>query len=136
MSALVRGETTSSARPCLAVNFECERMTDAHVDGPSHPGSFESALVELQQIAARLEDGSAGLETSLKDFARGVMLLRTCYRLLDDAELQIEQLVGFDAQGQPQTSPFDATATVPAKPAAGKKRATRPPSPDLGFGEL
>lgn len=98
------------------------------------PPSFESALGELQQIAARLEDGSAGLEASLADFSRGVSLLRTCYQLLDGAEQQIEQLIGFNEAGEPVTAPFDATATAtqPGQ-SAGKRRAK--PKPQLDFDE-
>lgn len=105
-------------------------------DAEATPPSFEAALGELQKIAARLEDGSAGLEQGLKDFGRGVQLLQTCYRLLDAAELQIEQLIGFDADGNPQTAPFDATATVeqPGQSAGKRRRApARAPQTGLDF---
>lgn len=97
--------------------------------------SFEESLAELQKIAASLEDGSAGLEQGLKDFGRGVELLQTCYRLLDAAELQIEQLVGFDENGNPRTAPFDATATAQPTAPAGKRRAAprRAAPPSLEF---
>jgi exodeoxyribonuclease VII small subunit len=105
-------------------------------DVESTPLSFEAALAELQKIASRLEDGSAGLEQGLKDFGRGVELLQTCYKLLDAAELQIEQLVGFDEDGNPLTAPFDATATSeqPGQ-TAGKRRRTprRTPQSNLDF---
>ncbi|HET6423775.1 MAG TPA: exodeoxyribonuclease VII small subunit [Planctomycetaceae bacterium] len=107
-------------------------------DIESPPLSFEAALAELQRIAAQLEDGSTGLEQGLKDFGRGVELLQTCYRLLDAAELQIEQLVGFDANGNPQTAPFDATATVeqPGQSAGKRRRAPpRAPQSNLDFEE-
>lgn len=105
-------------------------------DTEATPPSFEAALAELQKITVRLEDGSTGLEQGLKDFSRGVQLLQTCYRLLDAAELQIEQLVGFDADGNPQTAPFDATATAeqPGQSAGKRRRAPRrAPQSDLGF---
>ncbi len=103
-------------------------------DAEPTPLSFEATLAELQQIAARLEEGSTGLEQGLKDFGRGVQLLQTCYRLLDAAELQIEQLVGFDDHGNPQTAPFDATATAeqPGQ-SAGKRRRTPPRAPQPGL---
>jgi len=101
----------------------------------STPLSFEAALAELQKITTRLEDGSAGLEQSLQDFGRGVQLLQTCYKLLDAAELQIEQLIGFDENGNPQTAPFDATATAeqPGQ-SAGKRRRAPPRSPQANLG--
>lgn len=97
--------------------------------------SFEASLAELQKIAARLEDGSSGLEQGLKDFGRGVALLQTCYQLLDAAELQIEQLVGFDENGNPKTAPFDAAATAQPTTTAGKRRAApkRAAPPSLEF---
>ena len=105
-------------------------------DPETSPPSFEAALAELQKIAARLEDGSTGLEQGLRDFGRGVQLLQTCYKLLDAAELQIEQLIGFDENGNPQTAPFDATATSeqPGQTAGKRRRApTKAPQPNLGF---
>lgn len=99
--------------------------------------SFEESLAELQRIAARLEDGATGLEQGLKDFGRGVELLQTCYQLLDAAELQIEQLVGFDENGNPRTAPFDAAATAQPTSPAGKRRAPpkRATPPSLDFEE-
>lgn len=105
-------------------------------DTDPSPLSFEAALAELQKIAARLEDGSTGLEQGLKDFGRGVQLLQTCYKLLDAAELQIEQLIGFDEYGTPQTAPFDATATAeqPGQTAGKRRRApAKAPQPNLEF---
>jgi exodeoxyribonuclease VII small subunit len=100
--------------------------------------TFEQALAELQTITHRLEDGAQGLEASLAEFERGVRLLRTCYQLLETTEQKIELLLGFDEQGQPQTAPFDATATA-AQPGqtAGKRRsaASRKTQAEIGFAE-
>jgi exodeoxyribonuclease VII small subunit len=95
---------------------------------------FETSLAELQQIVARLEDGSIGLEESLAEFERGVGLLRTCYQILEDAKQKIELLVGFNEQGEPQTEPFDATATYDAgEQKVGRRRSARkPPPPPTG----
>jgi exodeoxyribonuclease VII small subunit len=73
---------------------------------------FEEALDELQQIVGQLEEGSLGLEDSLSRFETGVALLRTCYSVLEKAEQNIEILTGIDADGNPATEPFDATATI------------------------
>lgn len=85
--------------------------------------TFEVALRDLNQITAQLESGGADLETSLREFERGIHLLRVCYQLLERAEQKIEQLVGFDASGEAVTAPFDATAT--AGQPAGKRRGSR-----------
>ena len=87
------------------------------------PATFEDALRELQQIAARLEDGSAGLEASLLEFERGIGLLRVCYQRLETAEQRVEQLVRIQESGAVELAPFDAAATV--SQTAGKRRAAK-----------
>jgi exodeoxyribonuclease VII small subunit len=54
--------------------------------------SFEDALAELEQTIARLEAGSLTLEASLALFERGQFLAERCGRLLDEAQLKVEQL--------------------------------------------
>jgi exodeoxyribonuclease VII small subunit len=101
------------------------------------PPSFEAALSELQSITQRLEDGAQGLEASLAEFERGVRLLRTCYQLLERAEQRIEVVTGLNAAGEPQTEPFDATATA-AQPGqtAGKRRSGgRKSQAEIGFAD-
>ena len=94
-------------------------------DDPSPP-SFESALVDLQQIVGELESGALGLEDSLRQYERGASLLRHCYSLLESAERRIEILTGRTAEGEPETAPFDATAThEPAAAKPGRRSRTR-----------
>lgn len=101
---------------------------------PDPPISFEDSLTELQQIVDELESGSPGLEDALKRFERGSALLRHCYGLLESAEQRIEVLTGQSADGEPETAPFDATAThEPSKSKAGRRgrsRSAKPPEPD------
>lgn len=102
------------------------------MDQPEPP-NFEQSLNELQQIVTQLEGGTLGLEQSLAEFERGVKLLRTCYRVLENAEQKIELLVGFDAQGEPVTEPFDAAATYDAKEQTvgrRRKKAAAKPQPE------
>jgi len=54
---------------------------------------FEGALAELEKIIERMERGEQPLETSLKDFERGMELTRACHDGLKDAEQRIEKLV-------------------------------------------
>jgi exodeoxyribonuclease VII small subunit len=96
------------------------------MDQPETP-NFEQSLNELQQIVSQLEGGALSLERSLVEFERGVGLLRTCYRVLEEAEQKIELLIGFDAEGQPVTEPFDASASYNAgEQKAGRRRAAKP----------
>jgi exodeoxyribonuclease VII small subunit len=78
----------------------------------SQETSFEEAMSQLESIIEDLEDGSLGLEDSMRRFETGVGLLRACYGILERAEQRIEVLTGFDEQGRPELAPFDATATV------------------------
>jgi exodeoxyribonuclease VII small subunit len=75
------------------------------------PPRFDEAFARLREIVDRLEEGTLGLEDSLAEFEAGVGLLRTCTRILDEADRRIEILTGFDAEGRPRTEPFDAMAT-------------------------
>jgi len=94
--------------------------------------NFEESLQELQGIVQQLENGTQGLEISLQQFERGIHLLRHCYQQLDSAEQKIELLVGFNAEGQPVTTPFDATSTADLKAStAGRRAAAEAPKSDL-----
>ena len=75
------------------------------------PLSFEQALKRLEDTVHALEDGQLGLDQALARYAEGVKLLRQCYDQLEKAERRIEILTGVDAEGNAQTTPFDATAT-------------------------
>lgn len=87
--------------------------------------SFEQSLEELHEIVGQLEEGQLGLEDSLEKFERGTQLLRQCHSKLEEAEAKIEQLTGFDADGNPVTAPFDATDTLSQKEStAGKRKST------------
>ena len=94
------------------------------------PHSFEESLSELQQIVNDLEDGTLGLEGSMKRFEQGMALLKNCYRVLEKAEQKIELLTGFDAEGNPQTTPFDASATAKQTgKSAGRRKKKKPSVP-------
>lgn len=54
--------------------------------------SFEDALAALEQAVAQLESGDLTLESSLALFERGRRLAAHCGRLLDNAQLRVEQL--------------------------------------------
>jgi exodeoxyribonuclease VII small subunit len=96
------------------------------------PQTFECSLALLQQIVHELEDGNLGLETSLSRFEDGIRLLRSCYRILEEAEQKIEVLTGVDAAGNVVTEPFDAKATFEGgeKPAKKPGRRRAPAKPE------
>jgi exodeoxyribonuclease VII small subunit len=74
--------------------------------------TFEASVSELQEIVGQLEDGSLALEESMRQFERGVALLRNCYQVLEHAEQRIEILTSPDGDGNPQTKLFDASSTM------------------------
>ena len=73
--------------------------------------TFEESLGQLQEIVSQLEEGSLGLEEALGRYEQGTGLLKHCYCVLENAEQKIEQLTGFNQQGEPECEHFDATAT-------------------------
>jgi len=69
---------------------------------------FEKRLVRLEEIVQKMEKGDLALEESLKLFEEGVKLSRECHSQLNEAEVKVKKLVGFDADGKPQTQEFTA----------------------------
>lgn len=55
--------------------------------------SFEQAFDEMEQIVRQLEDGQLSLDESLALFERGQALSARCQKLLETAELKVQQLV-------------------------------------------
>lgn len=52
--------------------------------------SFEANMQRLEQIVRAMERGDVALEESLKLFQEGTELVRSCGKLLDEAELQVK----------------------------------------------
>ncbi|MBE6933686.1 MAG: exodeoxyribonuclease VII small subunit [Ruminococcaceae bacterium] len=55
--------------------------------------TFEANMQRLEQIVRAMERGDVALDESLKLFQEGTELVRSCGKLLDDAQLQIEKVV-------------------------------------------
>lgn len=103
---------------------------------------FEEALGQIELIVADLERGEPSLSSALVKYETGVKLLRQCYQLLEEAEQSVALLTGTDDQGNPETIPFDATATfarergvAPSPGMAGSKskKSERNSSPKATF---
>ncbi len=58
--------------------------------------SFEEALVRLEEIIRKLENGELSLEESLKLFEEGIALARHCNLKLDEAQGKVEVLLGIE----------------------------------------
>ena len=55
--------------------------------------TFEQSMQRLEQIVRAMERGDVALEESLKLFQEGTELVRSCGKLLDDAELQVKKIM-------------------------------------------
>ena len=55
--------------------------------------SFEASMQRLEQIVRAMERGDAPLEESLKLFQEGTELVRSCAKLLEEAELQVKMIL-------------------------------------------
>lgn len=55
--------------------------------------TFEESMARLEQIVRAMERGDVALEESLKFFQEGTELVRSCQKLLDDAQLQVKKIM-------------------------------------------
>ena len=55
--------------------------------------TFEASMARLEQIVRAMERGDVALEESLKLFQEGTELVRSCSKLLDDAQLQVKKIM-------------------------------------------
>lgn len=68
--------------------------------------TFEQSMQRLEQIVRSLERGDAALEESLKLFQEGTELVRSCGKLLDEAQLQVQKIMTAP-DGSPVEEEFD-----------------------------
>lgn len=55
--------------------------------------TFEASMARLEQIVRAMERGDVALEESLKLFQEGTELVRSCQKLLDEAQLQVKMIM-------------------------------------------
>jgi exodeoxyribonuclease VII small subunit len=67
--------------------------------------TFEQSMQRLEQIVRAMERGDVALDESLKLFQEGTELVRSCGKLLDEAELQVKKIMT-DANGAPVEEVF------------------------------
>ncbi|MBR7082086.1 MAG: exodeoxyribonuclease VII small subunit [Oscillospiraceae bacterium] len=68
--------------------------------------NFEQSLKRLDEIVSQLERGDAPLDESLSLFEEGTALVKSCGKLLDEAEQKVVKLRR-GADGAPIEEPFD-----------------------------
>ena len=67
--------------------------------------TFEENMQRLEQIVRAMERGDVALDQSLKLFQEGTQLVRSCEKLLDEAQLQINK-IAVGADGSPVEEAF------------------------------
>ena len=67
--------------------------------------AFEASMQRLEQIVRAMERGDVALEESLKLFQEGTELVRSCGKLLDEAQLQVQKVMTA-ADGSPVMEDF------------------------------
>ena len=66
---------------------------EKHELKPVDPATrYEAAQEELEEIIRRIEAGEVGLEESMTQYERGVLLVRHCRELLDKVEQKFTDL--------------------------------------------
>ena len=55
--------------------------------------TFESSMQRLEQIVRSMEKGDVALDESLKLFQEGTDLVKSCAKMLDEAELQVKKVM-------------------------------------------
>ncbi len=63
------------------------------MDKNSEKKTFEQSITELEEIAAKLENGNVSLDESLELFERGIKLSQSCRHMLDAAEKKVSVLM-------------------------------------------
>jgi len=67
---------------------------------------FEEAMTRLDAIVEAMESGEIGVEESIAKYEEAMSLASHCRRILDEAEQRIQK-IQLDADGRPQTTPFE-----------------------------
>ena len=60
--------------------------------------TYEEQINELKEIIGKIENREVGLEESLSLYRRGMEILQSCEKYLEDAELKVTELQ--DSAGQ------------------------------------
>ncbi len=67
--------------------------------------TFEESITRLEEVVKLLERGDAPLDSALALFEEGTALIKTCTKLLDEAEQKVTLLVKGE---EPSETAFDA----------------------------
>ena len=71
----------------------------------SSPLDINKALIELEEIVEKIEDSNLSLDESLKEFERGISLVRQAQKTLLHAEQKVLKLLT-NGNGDPKITEF------------------------------
>ncbi len=69
-----------------------ERKNGSAVAHGSNSATFEQQFGRLQEVVQRLSDGNLTLQEALSAFEEGMSLADNCSRMLEEAELRVQQV--------------------------------------------
>jgi exodeoxyribonuclease VII small subunit len=84
-------------------------MAMKKADTPAAEPTFEEAMRDLSRIVEQLERGELPLEQSIALFEQGIKLAQSSQKQIDLAQKRIDELLSIDADGKPQTRPFQTS---------------------------
>ena len=70
----------------------------------------------LEQLVARMEAGDLPLEESLREYQRGMELVRSCQAALDEAQRRIDSVMALSAPSETGTVDYNDSTKVPDIP--------------------
>ncbi len=74
----------------------------------SEKKTFEESITRLEEVVRLLERGDAPLDNALSLFEEGTSLIKTCSKMLDEAEQKVTLLVKGEVPSEAAWSPEDA----------------------------
>ena len=60
---------------------------------PTDPSTYEALYARMQEIVTRLESGELPLAVAMGLYEEGVQIAASCQRILDNAELRVQELL-------------------------------------------
>ena len=72
---------------------------------PAKKPDFEGSMARLEEIVRALEKGDKSLDEALGLFEEGTKLIKTCGKMLDEAEQKVTLLTAGE-DGEPVEEPF------------------------------
>jgi exodeoxyribonuclease VII small subunit len=77
-------------------------MAKEEIKGDVGKLTFEQAIKELTGIVGKIEQGEIALGDSLQQYEKGMLLIKQCRKILQEAEKRIEKIASEQDGGKQQ----------------------------------